>query len=466
MTALLLGLAFLGRPVGAAEEAPPNAPSVSAAAIQDSSDGPAAGPSAGAPPALTQAAPVLTLQEATARALEQNHTLKAAGYDAEAAGHRVALAETAYNPTLDISSDLSHSGSTSTLDGATLVSDRDSLGMSAGGRLTLFDATRGPSVESAKQSEAAAQSQLEQTAQDLIFDVRSAYFQLLLDEQLVAISGQQVENVAQRVEQAQGFYDAGTVALSEVKQAQADLAQARLELTRAETTLELDWIELNKQMGEPGTSTYALVQEPVREAPAASLESLVAYALDHRPELQAGWARVRAQLARVDAVLADRLPRLSLSAGYGLNGQPSPLDQSWNAGLALSWSFYDGGATAASAAEAKASAESLGEQVRQQSDTVHQEVASALATWRQARIQAQTAAVGVEAAAEGRRLAAERYRVGVGSALELSDAELALTLARAESARADYAARSAEAQLALAVGSPTLDLASLENTTL
>ena len=215
-------------------------------------------------------------------------------------------------------------------------------------------------------------------------------------------------------------------------------------------------------MGEPGTATYQLLPEVVEEAPEVSLDEAFAYALDHRPELQSGWARVRAQLARVDAAYAGRLPRLSVSAGYGLNGQLAPLDRTWSAGLVLSWSFYDGGVASASAAEAKASAQALTEQVLQTGDNVHREVASALAAWRQARVQARTAEVGVEAASEGRRLAADRYRVGVGSALELSNAELSLTLARAESARADFFARSAEAQLALAIGTPDLKMVNLE----
>ncbi len=407
---------------------------------------------------------LLTLQEATQRALEKNHTLKAAGYSTEAAGFRVDLAQTAYKPTLDLSSDYSVSGST--LAGGSgidqITTTRNSLGMSVGARLALFDATRGPSVESAKQGAKASQSDLEQSAQDLIFNVRSAYYQLLLDEELVEITGQQLANVTQRLEQARGFYEIGTVALSEVKQAEAAQAQAQLELTRTETTLELDWIELNLQMGEPGVATYELLPEVVEEAPQISLDTAFAYALDHRPELQSGWARVKAQLARVDAAYADRLPRLSVSAGYGLNGQPAPLDRTWNAGLVLSWSFYDGGVAKASAAEAKASAQVLTEQVLQSGDNVHREVASALAAWRQARVQARTAQVGVDAASEGRRLASERYRVGVGSALELSDAELSLTLSRAESARADFAARSAEAQLALAIGAPDLNRANLE----
>jgi outer membrane protein TolC len=104
------------------------------------------------------APPLLRLEEATARALANNHTLKAAGYTAEAAGHRVELAGTAYNPSLDLSSDVSHSGTASSADGISLVTNRDNLGLSVGGRLTLFDATRGPNLESAKQSEAAAQS--------------------------------------------------------------------------------------------------------------------------------------------------------------------------------------------------------------------------------------------------------------------------------------------------------------------
>ena len=305
---------------------------------------------------------------------------------------------------------------------------RDNVTVQVGGTYTIFDPVRGHSVKQARENENAALAELEQTEQELVLQVTTAFYQAWLNTELLEIRRQEVENREQALTQATGFYEAGTSALSEVKRAEAALAQAQLEMTRAETNLELDWVELNRRMGLPSSQSYQLQADMEPEIPEAySLEDYMTVALDNRPELVAGWARVRAQLARVDAAVADRWPTLSARANYNLNGQPTPFDRTWSAGLVLSWEFFDGGLGKATASEARATAESLAEQVREQSNEVYQQVATALVGARQAVVQRQTALIGVEAAEESRRLAFERYRVGVGNALELSDAELALT---------------------------------------
>ena len=293
---------------------------------------------------------------------------------------------------------------------------------------------------------------MERTAQELILQIRTLYYQTLLDQDLLKIQQQRVENTRQRLDQANGFYEAGTAARNQVTQAQADLAGAQLEVTRAEAALELDWVDLNVLMGIPGQTTYQLQDEPAPDLPPMNVEQFMKLALDERPELQSGWARVRAQIARVDAAVASRWPTLSASAGLNFNGQPTPLDRTWSAGLVLSWSVFDGGLTRAQTNEAKASAEQLTKQVESAGNQVYQEIASAVTGWKTARVQYSTAQAGVDAAEQNRYLAAERYRVGVGSSLELSDAEFSLVQARIELARATSSARTAAAQLARAVG--------------
>ncbi|HMI91925.1 MAG TPA: TolC family protein, partial [Polyangiales bacterium] len=60
----------------------------------------------------------------------------------------------------------------------------------------------------------------------------------------------------------------------------------------------------------------------------------------------------------------------------------------------------------------------------------------------------------VVSARERLRLAEGRYAAGAGSALELSDAQLALANALAQRVRADYTLASARASLLLALGEP------------
>lgn len=411
--------------------------------------------------------PRLTLAEVVAVTIEKNPDLMSADAAAQAAKFRVDQANTAYSPTLNLSSNYNHSdstrGSTSVVSGGQLLysgasgsgsSNRtqDTLGSSLNARIPLFDATRGPNVKQAKESLTASKYDLERTAQELILQVRTAYYKTLLDQQLVDIQRQRVENNELRLKQAQGFYEAGTSALVEVTQAQSALASAQLELSRAEAALEIDWVTLNTLMGQPAQTSYLLESPELPEIPEYSVEKFMEVALEKRPELQAGWARVRAQLARIDAAVAGRWPTLSASLGYNINGQPTPFDRTWTAGIVLNWALFDGGADRAQAAEAKASAEQLKYQVESTGNSVYQEIANAITGWRTSRVQLETAEVGVRAAEQNRYLAAERYRVGVGNSLELSDAELALTQARSELAQALNASQTAAAQLSRALG--------------
>ena len=416
----------------------------------------------------------LTLEEAVSTALSRNPTVKATQAAVKAADYRVDQAGAAYYPTLDLSNNFTHTdtsqGSGGVVSNGLLLSNsggsnntRDVLSSSISARATLFDGTREPNFRRAKESLTAVEFDAEETAQELILQVRTLYFQTLLDQELAAIQKQRVENIQLRLNQAQGFYEAGTAARNEVTQAAADLANAQLEATRADATLELDWVRLNVLLGTPSQNSYQLTQEEAENVPSLSMEEFMKVALDERPELQSGWARIRAQLAQVDANSAARWPTLSASAGYNLNGQPTPLDRTWSAGLILSWSLFDGGLNRARAEEAKATAEQLTEQLESTSNTVYQEIAVALTAWRTAETQQTTAQAGLDAAEQNRFLAAERYRVGVGNFLELSDAELALTEARTNVARAANATRTAAAQLARAVGVVEIAEVSLEN---
>jgi outer membrane protein TolC len=71
---------------------------------------------------------------------------------------------------------------------------------------------------------------------------------------------------------------------------------------------------------------------------------------------------------------------------------------------------------------------------------------------RQASAQIAAARSALEAASESYRLASARYKVGVGSSIELADAELTLSQAQTDLAGAANTLRTSRAELTRAVG--------------
>lgn len=430
-------------------------------------------PSPSASPAVGDVAPSLTLEEAEARALANNRQITASEFSAEAAGQQVGAASSSLYPTLDAGVNYNHSAEIGATAGTTVVNNpasglnvpivvsnagsndttRDSASATLTARQTLLDLTRRHDIEAARQGEMAALYTLDQTRQDVLLQVRQRFFDVYIDQAIVAIRQESVDNRSQRLEQAKGLYKAGSKARIDVASAESDLAQAQLALLRAQTQLDVDWIRFNVAMGVPEDTRYRLVLDEAREiVPELVPDRLLETALAYRPELRNMEARLRAQLERLEAIYKGRLPTVGATASLGGSGQPTPLDGSWSAGLNLNWTIFDGMLSRYQAGEARATARSLAEQLEQQRLQVYQEVATQTVAVRQAAAQRDAAEVALASAQESYRLASARYRVGVGSAIEVSDAELQLATAQSEVANAASALRNARALLERAVG--------------
>jgi len=168
----------------------------------------------------------------------------------------------------------------------------------------------------------------------------------------------------------------------------------------------------------------------------------VAEAQAARPERRAIAARVAAADAAAGAERGARLPQLALSGGYTYANPnrdivPPTADwiDTWDVGVGLSWSVFDGGKRSASEARARAQADAVREQLRELDRAIRLEVTQRALELRTAEARLAVAERSVLSAAESRRVAADRYREGVLPSSDLLDAELAhekAALARTE----------------------------------
>jgi outer membrane protein TolC len=173
-------------------------------------------------------------------------------------------------------------------------------------------------------------------------------------------------------------------------------------------------------------------------------------ALRRRPESRQ--ARLRAEAA--DALLRrtqrDFLPDITGAAAYG--GTRTQFDEAWSATLSLSWSIFDGGNRIARTREARANLEAAQARVRATELDIQREVEQAQISVTEAEERIQAAQKAVESAQENFRLAQGRFDAGVGTILELTDAQLALTQAQNIEAQALADYRIALSNLDRAVG--------------
>ena len=186
-------------------------------------------------------------------------------------------------------------------------------------------------------------------------------------------------------------------------------------------------------------------------------EELVRLALSHRPELIAAQAELRAQLCSLELADSSKYPSLRASAGINESGNMTPLDGTWNVGLSLNWTLFDGYLSRYEKQSAAAAARQTAERFEQQRLNIYSEVMSKAVTMRQAAAAVSAARAGLEKAKESYRLASARYQVGVGQSIEVSDAEVALEQAQMSYVTAASTYRQSKAELLRAVGVDDFD---------
>ena len=197
-------------------------------------------------------------------------------------------------------------------------------------------------------------------------------------------------------------------------------------------------------------------QEPA--APPAAGQA-VEKALLSRPSLKAFALTVEAQRKNASAVRGDYWPTIALNGSFGKQARDlSTLTNSIDSAstlrgsVDLTWNVFSGFATKAQATKSDIAATQAEVDLMTGRRTVASDVQRAVAQLAASRQQARIAAQSVQTAGENLRLARTRQQVGVGTQLEVRDAELKLTQSELARANALVDGHEAESALRRAVG--------------
>jgi len=387
--------------------------------------------------------------EVVDQALCRNPKTHEAWANARAQAAQVGIARSDYLPDLDGKIAASH------LRTDNQSSDLRNAALTLSWLLYDFGA-RDANLEYARQLLSAASSTLDATVQTVFLAALQSYYNAQA-ARAALIAAQESEKASREsLTAAETRYRVGTATPADRLQAQTAWSQAVLNRIRIEGTVKTTLGTLANAMGFDASLPIRLDEIP-RAMPDATferdIEALIAEARRRRPDLQAAEAQVRAAQANVDYTRASGRPTLSLNTGPSWQDTGSISSNSSSIGLTLTLPLFSGFETTyrVRAAEARVDTASA------QQEALRQQVALDVWTNYQSLLTAthsiRTTADLLASAEQSERVALGRYKAGVGTILDVLNAQSALAAARVQRIQAALDWYVSRAALAKAVGS-------------
>ena len=411
----------------------------------------------GPPRSSGEASQPITANDAARIALRLQPTVTIAQAQADQADAAIRAALSALLPSINFSSDYSYSSRL----GKFGVSGTSGQVTSGGGFTSsvtvsqlVFDFNR--SVDSLRQAKAgarAAQYNLSAVQANLVFSVKQQFYLAQQDLQLVAVNQANVNSNQDQYDLAVARLTSGLGAPADVVTADANLANATSGLVQAQQTALEARIQLAMLMGlDPRTPlTLATSSEP--EVAETDLTRLVDQGLRKRPEILQAEQDLQVSTLGVSIARKGNLPTLALSLGAASRGPTNPFaTDTGSVGLSLNWDLYNGGLTGALTDEARAQVLSARANLVSATQAVVADVSTALLATQSAQQRLNVANSAVANATEGLRLAQGRYRAGVTTFVEVTQAQATLLSAESDQVAAKSALETAKAQLSRAIG--------------
>ena len=331
------------------------------------------------------------------------------------------------------------------------------LPASVGFSWLLFDfGGRDAAIALAAESLAAANWTHNATLQTVMLDAITAYYLLFATREAVDATVAAEQSALQSLEAARARLRAGSATRADVLQAQTAHSQTVFNRTQAEGDAARSQGVLANVLGVSPDRPLQITPPPDLEAQRAierSIGELLTAAQAQRPELAAAQARVRAAESNVRVRTSAAKPTVSLFGSTGVTFSNPGQDPVTGAiGLSLSIPIFTGYFNTYRIQQAR-------DQVLEQAatrDRLSDDVA--LEVWRayqDLRTEGQSLTTAndlVASAQESYNVALARYRAGVGTVIDLLNAQSALSAALVQRIEARLRWNVAKASLARAVG--------------
>lgn len=292
------------------------------------------------------------------------------------------------------------------------------------GNMLLFDFGKTKAqADLAKRTYESAELTAQNTINTVIYTVKQAYYNLLFAQQQVKVYEDTVKDYTLHQKQAQAYYDIGTKAKIDVLTAEYNLGRAKLNLIQAKNTLKIAYVQLNNAMGLPEYTNYDVVDNLKMKDYQITTEEAVKTAFETSPDLLAYKKKAEASEMLVRSSKRAYTPNVSGFASYSRGGKKVDTDYGYQFGAQLNYSNINLMLLKKQVDEAKATYKKDLADYENEKQTIYFQVKEAHINMTNAQESIVVAKLAMDQAKEQYDQASGRYKVGLGDAIELKDAE-------------------------------------------
>ena len=272
---------------------------------------------------------------------------------------------------------------------------------------------------------------------DLIYNVKAAYFSILKAQKLREVARQAVAQIQSHEKTASDFFQQEMIAKNDLLEAQVRLAQAEQDLVRADQGVELASAAFNTVLHQDVNMAVEIAETGEAQNLGLALADYQSLALQRRPVIGEIDTTIKQAQTGVKLAQSTYFPKAFLVSSYNRNGNQADVrgtpyqdPESWNVSMKLDWTFWEWGKKGNVVGEQKVKLLEAQEVKKEVVDNVMLQVKAAWLrcqeNWRNINV----SRTAIARAEENFRIYQNRFNQQMSTTTDALDAQTLLTHAR------------------------------------
>jgi outer membrane protein TolC len=278
------------------------------------------------------------------------------------------------------------------------------------------------------------QKQLDQS----LFNLVQAYYGVLQAQGMVEIRQNALEVVNEHLRIVKVNNEAGTSLRQDLLQTQIEQRKAEEDLIAAENQLQIARKRLAQLLGD-SSQNYAVSTPAKNPEPETELEKLINIALENRAELQSLNINQKMLAKQKELEGNPYRPQISLNGSYNWQGSELDFsDGSWNISLSGSIPLYDGGKANLNEEKKEIEAANLQNSKVDLEESIRIEIEDTLLSLKHSEEMINLEQLSLENAEENLELTNKSYQAGIGTNIDVINAQTSYKQAQISLLQAEY----------------------------
>jgi len=395
----------------------------------------------------------ISLQEAIDIALENNYQLKVAKNNLELSKKQVRSEKADYLPSLSVGASGSKSvGRNFNQDlGRIVTRTTNSFNSNLSTDLPIFSGFENlHSLKSSQYDEKSEKQNLERVRENVIFDAASNYLQFILDKKVLEIDRENLAASRKTLEQVKAQVEVGSRPKVDLYNQESTVANNELSVVNSENQLESSRLQLIQTLQIDPRKEYNFVTPEIDtqtvKATSYNLDQLITTALESRSDLKREKFNIESIKHQLNATRGSLYPSLSFNArissrysdGLQLGFQDQFFDQNIqrSLGLSLNIPIFSNLSRRTNVQSQEIQYKNAKLNLQETELQIIQDVTQAHNDYKSYLKQLESSQKALRAAERSYQTQKQRYEVGAGTLIELSDANAQYVEARSNRAQA------------------------------